>query len=390
MGCILQCLNLKKIDEDLIPPLNASLMRESIIEDEPIQETDEAIIDSKEEPKVKLKITDFTFLKYLGKGTFGEVALVRYKQSSNLYAMKILEKKHLAIHKQIEHTKTERDVLVKLRHPFLVQLVFAFQDSRRLFFVTEFMQGGELFFHLHREIFFDDDKTRFYICEIILALEFIHSKNFVYRDLKPENLLLDKDGHIHLTDFGLSKLIDKHKDKAFTICGTPQYLAPEVLKGTGYDNSVDWWSLGILMYEMLSGKLPFPSLCKGYLSYEMYEEALKSFNIPRNFTKEAGNIIKKLLVINPKKRLGYGKNGVNQIKKHDYFKGINWEDVYKKQIKPPFVPHITNEYDLSNFSKEFTTKQIPSGWFEEEEEDNDTKMDNEYSGFSYTSKSLIE
>ena len=212
MGCIFGCFNRKKIDEDLIPSLNSSLIKDSMMDEDLLQEPNDFITTSThKEPKIKLTISDFTFLKYLGKGTFGEVALVRYKESSKLYAMKILDKKHLAMHKQIEHTKTERDVLVKLKHPFLVQLVFAFQDSRRLFFVTEFMQGGELFFHLHREIFFEDEKTRFYICEIILALEFIHSKNFVYRDLKPENLLLDKDGHIHLTDFGLSKFIDNHK-----------------------------------------------------------------------------------------------------------------------------------------------------------------------------------
>ena len=186
----------------------------------------------------RCSIKDFDFLKYLGKGTYGQVALVRYIHNSKLYAIKILEKKLIAKYAQIIHTKTERDLLVKINHPFIVNLIFAFQDRSRLYFVTEFMQGGELFFHLHREHFFSNEQTKLLVCEIILALEHIHKEGFIYRDLKPENILLDVDGHIHLTDFGLSTFIPS-RHKAYTICGTPQYLAPEILKGEGYDNSVD-------------------------------------------------------------------------------------------------------------------------------------------------------
>ena len=344
----------------------------------------------------KCGINDFTFLKYLGKGTYGQVALVRYIPNSKLYAMKILDKKLIAKYAQIIHTKTERDLLVKVNHPFIVNLIFAFQDRSRLYFVTEFMQGGELFFHLHKEHFFSNEQTKLLICEIILALEHIHKEGFIYRDLKPENILLDVDGHIHLTDFGLSIFMPT-KHKAYTICGTPQYLAPEILKGDGYDNSVDWWSLGVLMFEMLSGKLPFKFGRNETLTFERYELEMKRFEVPKNFTKEAGRFIKELLVVKPKKRLGYGKNGVKYIKQHKYFDGVDWEDVYNKKVKMMFRPLVDGEEDLSNFSKEFTTMKIPEEWVNRDGNDGDNGKDdkhddeqNDYDGFSYQEGNIMD
>ena len=203
---------------------------------------------------IKLTFHDFEKLKVLGKGSFGEVLLVKLKANGKYYAMKILIKKQVKLRHQEVHTKAERDLMVKINCPFIVNIKFAFQDNVKLYIITEFMQGGEMFFHLHKEKRFSNEKTRFYIIELVLAIEFLHNNKMLYRDLKPENIMVDATGHIKLTDFGLSKKVKKQKEKAFTICGTPQYLAPEILSDEGYDNSVDWWSLGCVMYEMLVGK----------------------------------------------------------------------------------------------------------------------------------------
>ena len=216
---------------------------------EEIKDTNEPKEDNNEEQndqtlKVKVTYNDFKPLKLLGRGSFGEVLLVRLKATNKIYAMKILEKKLLKIKKQQNHTKTERDLMVRINCPFIVNIKSAFQDETNLYLVSEFMQGGDMFFHLHDGgiVTFSTEKTRFYIIELILALEFLHKNNMVYRDLKPENILLDAKGHVKITDFGLSKILEDEDDKAYTICGTPQYLAPEVLLRQGYDKMIDWWS----------------------------------------------------------------------------------------------------------------------------------------------------
>jgi serine/threonine protein kinase len=194
------------------------------------QEDVEKAIDNDDNPLgIKLKTEDFQKYKLIGKGSFGDVFLVKFKSNNQFYAMKILDKKTVVSYNQEEHTKSERDLMVKVDCPFIIDIKFAFQDKQNLYLVTEFMPGGELFFHLYREKRFNNDKTKFYAVEIILAIEFLHKKNMMYRDLKPENVLIDKTGHIKLTDFGLSKILSKEKEKTYTICGTPQYLAPEVL-----------------------------------------------------------------------------------------------------------------------------------------------------------------
>ena len=334
---------------------------------------------------------DFDEIKVLGRGSFGKVLLVRYKKNNQLYAMKILKKAVIMMKKEEDHTKTERKILEKISHPFIVSLFFAFQDENKLYLITEFMQGGELFYHLHREKFFSIDRTKFYAAEIVLALEHLHRNKCIYRDLKPENILLGKDGHIKLTDFGLSKIVfeEKNNEKAFTICGTPEYLAPEILEDKGYDQTVDWWSLGALIYEMLVGYSPF-KLKKGQqLNLENYKKQIPLFN---HFTPEAKKIIRELLVVEPKKRLGYGKNGTENVKKHPFFKGINWTDLYNKKIKPSFKPRIVNELDLSNFDKLFTNECV----FEPESEVNGSKELNkdqekdEFVGFTYVNPGVVE
>ena len=306
---------------------------------------------------IKLKVSDFQKLKLLGKGSFGEVYLVKFKKNNKIYAMKILDKNDIIEKHQEEHTKIERDLLTRINCPFIVNIKFAFQDKDNLYIITEFMQGGELFFHLHKEKRFKDEKAKFYIIEIILAIEYLHKNKMLYRDLKPENVLIDTNGHIKLTDFGLSKIIQKPKEKAYTICGTPQYLAPEVLSDKGYDCTVDWWSLGCVLYELLIGRSPFRILLGDSLNEDFYK---KKILIPDYVSDEAQDLITKLLIINPLKRLGYGEDGAYKIKQHPYFKGINWDDAWNLKLKPPFIPNLSNETDLKYFDNMITDEKLNS------------------------------
>lgn len=331
---------------------------------------------------IKLTFHDFEKLKVLGKGSFGEVLLVKLKANSKYYAMKILTKKNVKLRHQEVHTKAERDLMVRINCPFIVSIKFAFQDATNLYIITEFMQGGEMFFHMHREKRFDDDKTKFYVVEMVLAIEFMHKNKMLYRDLKPENIMVDKNGHIKLTDFGLSKMVKKTKEKAFTICGTPQYLAPEVLSDDGYDNSVDWWSLGCVMYEMLTGTAPFKIPRGSYLSADLYK---KKVNIPDYITPEAKDLIKQLLVPNPKKRLGYGTDGAKKIKEHQYFKDIDWDDAWNQKLTPPFIPELDGETDLKYFDKMFTNENIEGS--KVSEAPSSIVPSSEFKGFTYVTDS---
>ena len=343
----------------------------------------ESLIDDKDDEKtfgIQLKISDFQKLKLLGKGSFGEVYLVKFKKNNKIYAMKILYKNIVRESHQEEHTKIERDLLVKTNCPFIVSIKFSFQDKDCLYIITEFMQGGELFFHLHKEKRFDNEKAKFYIIEIILALEYLHNKKMLYRDLKPENVLIDKSGHIKLTDFGLSKIFKNPLEKAYTICGTPQYLAPEILTNEGYDSTVDWWSLGCVIYELLIGRAPYKILLGESLTEEIYKRRIL---IPDYISDEAQDLINKLLEVNPKKRLGYGNDGANKIKQHPYFKGVNWDDAWNQKLKPPFIPNLKDDMDLSCFDTLFTGEKVDS-----DAEISPTSISNDFKGFTFVSDSV--
>jgi protein-serine/threonine kinase len=279
--------------------------------------------------------------------------------------------------------------MVKINCPFIVNIKSAFQDISKLYIVSEFMQGGDMFFHLHdgKINLFSNDKTKFYVMELVLALESLHKNNMVYRDLKPENILLDAKGHVKITDFGLSKILETESDKAFTICGTPQYLAPEVIKKKGYDKAVDWWSLGCVMYEMLTGKIPFPIKKGVKLNMRLYEQIV---NYPSFLDKHAKDFMQKLLVLNPIERLGSGPNGTNDIKSHPYFKGINWKDAWNRKIKPPFIPKLKNDTDLKYFDTMFTDEPLNGQQRKNtnRDRDRDREPSNEYPGFSYVGGSV--
>ncbi|XP_073177957.1 RAC-beta serine/threonine-protein kinase isoform X5 [Lepidochelys kempii] len=305
--------------------------------------------------RAKATMNDFDYLKLLGKGTFGKVILVREKATGRYYAMKILRKEVIIAKDEVAHTVTESRVLQNSRHPFLTALKYAFQTNDRLCFVMEYANGGELFFHLSRERVFTEDRARFYGAEIVSALEYLHSRDVVYRDIKLENLMLDKDGHIKITDFGLCKegITDGATMKTF--CGTPEYLAPEVLEDNDYGRAVDWWGLGVVMYEMMCGRLPFYNQDHERL-FELI--LMEEIRFPRTLSPEAKALLAGLLKKDPKQRLGGGPNDAKEVMEHRFFTAINWQDVVQKKLVPPFKPQVTSEIDTRYFDDEFTAQSI--------------------------------
>ena len=323
-------------------------------------------------------LEDFKHLKVLGQGSFGKVILVKNENNNKLYAMKILDKKFIVKKNQVSHTQTERALLEKLKHPFIVRLNYAFQDSKRLYFLTEFLQGGELFFHLRKNSGYKEKAVRFYMSQILLALEYMHNNNYIYRDLKPENILIDKEGNIKLTDFGLSKILPEEQTTTYTMCGTAEYLAPEILFGKGYDKTCDWFSFGVVLFEMFCGYHPFKS--KGQrIDPKIY---LRKTYIPEKVGKNARDLIEKLFVSNPKKRLGY--NSADEVKNHPFFNGVDFDKVLRKEYKPPFIPKLKDDTDLRYFDEDFTKLSVDNEKPEEEKgEGEDDKDDLNFEGFSY-------
>ena len=304
--------------------------------------------------KSKITIDDFQIVKVLGTGAFGKVSLVYNEELKRYFAMKSLKKEYIKKYQQTKHTKEERKIMEKIDYPFINKLYYAFQTKKSLFMITEFMAGGEMFHHLHECGHFDENRTRFYIAELVLAIDHLHKNNILYRDLKPENILLDEIGHIKLTDFGLSKIMNNiEKDKTYTVCGTPIYVAPEVLSGRGYNKLVDWWSLGVLLYEFLAGYSPFREM-KNRIDLNIYKRKLKQDPL---ISDTAFDLIKKLCQTKVEERLG--KN-VKDIKNHKFFEDIDWVKLEKKQITPPFKPKIRYQGDVRNFDKMFTDMPINS------------------------------
>ncbi|KAF2085037.1 kinase-like protein [Saccharata proteae CBS 121410] len=298
---------------------------------------------------------DFQILKLIGKGTFGQVFQVRKKDTGRIYAMKVLSKKVIVQKKEVAHTLGERNILVRTAmadSAFIVGLKFSFQTPSDLYLVTDYMSGGELFWHLQKEGRFNEARAKFYIAELILALQHLHDHDIVYRDLKPENILLDANGHIALCDFGLSKANLTENATTNTFCGTTEYLAPEVLLDEhGYTKMVDFWSLGVLVFEMCCGWSPFYAED----TQQMYKNiAFGKVRFPRDaLSTEGRNFVKGLLNRNPKHRLG-ATHDAEELKAHPFFADIDWDALAKKNLVPPFKPKLKSELDTSNFDPEFT------------------------------------
>ncbi|XP_054359381.1 protein kinase C theta type isoform X3 [Pongo pygmaeus] len=301
--------------------------------------------------QMKLKIEDFILHKMLGKGSFGKVFLAEFKKTNQFFAIKTLKKDVVLMDDDVECTMVEKRVLsLAWEHPFLTHMFCTFQTKENLFFVMEYLNGGDLMYHIQSCHKFDLSRATFYAAEIILGLQFLHSKGIVYRDLKLDNILLDKDGHIKIADFGMCKENMLGDAKTNTFCGTPDYIAPEILLGQKYNHSVDWWSFGVLLYEMLIGQSPF----HGQDEEELFH-SIRMDNpfYPRWLEKEAKDLLVKLFVREPEKRLGVR----GDIRQHPLFREINWEELERKEIDPPFRPKVKSPYDCSNFDKEFLNEK---------------------------------
>lgn len=297
--------------------------------------------------------SQFELLKVLGEGSFGKVFLVRKivgKDAGVLYAMKVLKKATLKIKDRVRSTN-ERNILADVGHPFIVKLHYAFQTPGKLYLILDFLRGGDLFTRLSKEVMFTEEDVKFYLAELALALSHLHNIGIIYRDLKPENILLDQDGHIALTDFGLSKQ-PLDGSKTYSFCGTVEYMAPEVVNRKGHDVAADWWSFGVLMFEMLTGNLPFHSATR----QETMDQILKAkLGMPDNLSREAQSLLRALFKRVPNNRLGAGPNGIEDIKKHEFFATIDWKNLLTKTVRPPFIPAVSRD-DAYYFDSEYTCK----------------------------------
>nr|XP_023014547.1 ribosomal protein S6 kinase 2 beta isoform X1 [Leptinotarsa decemlineata] len=297
--------------------------------------------------------SQFELLKVLGEGSFGKVFLARKvvgNDAGTLYAMKVLKKATLKVRDR-HRTKMERNILVEVEHPFIVKLHYAFQTEGKLYLILDFLRGGDLFSRLSKEVMFTEEDVKFYLAELALALNHLHSLGIIYRDLKPENILLDSDGHIALTDFGLSKL-PLEEGKAYSFCGTVEYMAPEVVNRKGHTFAADWWSFGVLMFEMLTGALPF----QGSDRKETMTQILKAkLGMPTNLSPEAQSLLRVLFKRNPANRLGAGPAGIEDLKKHEFFATLDFNALLAKKIRPPFQPAVCGPED-AYFDTEFTSK----------------------------------
>ncbi|THG98222.1 hypothetical protein EW145_g7462 [Phellinidium pouzarii] len=286
-----------------------------------------------------LRLTDFEVRGTLGTGTFAKVLLVRLRnspvqqESANYFALKVLRKNEIVRLRQVEHVSAERYILSRIRHPFIVDLYATFQDNLNVYMLLSYVPGGELFTHLRRAQRFTPDVTRFYLATIVLALKYLHSFNIVYRDLKPENLLLDSRGYLRLTDFGFAKILE---DRTWTLCGTPEYLAPEIIQSDGHGKAADWWACGILCYEMLVGYPPFFDES----AYGIYEKILRGrIYWPHDMDPLSRELIKAFLHPDRSKRLGNMIGGPQDVLDHPWFRGVDWTALERREIKATSIPH---------------------------------------------------
>ncbi len=297
----------------------------------------------------KLTLSDFDLRSTVGTGTFGRVRIVKIKGEPLRipFALKMLKKSEVIRLKQVQHVKSEKEILLMIEHPFVVTLVTAFQDESRLYMLMEYVNGGELFSFLRKQGRLSLDSARFYSAEITLAFSYLHDRNIVYRDLKPENLLLDALGHIKITDFGFAKVIDT---RSFTLCGTPEYLAPEIIQSKGHGKGVDYWALGILLYEMIAGYPPYFDE-NPFGIYQRILAGKLDFPQKASFDEASKSLISKLLVQDSSKRLGCLAGKCGDVMRHKFFKSVDWNAALRRELRPPFVPPVSSADDNSMFDK---------------------------------------
>ncbi|KAJ8606821.1 hypothetical protein MRB53_040688 [Persea americana] len=302
----------------------------------------------------RIGLDHFNFLAVLGKGNFGKVMLAEAKSSKKLYAIKVLKKEFIIENDEVESTKSEKRVFLianKERHPFLLSLHACFQTETRVYFVMEYISGGDLMLHIQRGQF-GLKRAQFYAAEVCLALKYFHENGVIYRDLKLDNILLTLDGHIKIADYGLCKENMWYGNTTSTFCGTPEFMAPEILLDKKYGRAVDWWAFGVLIYQMLLQQSPF----RGEDEDEIYDAILADEPLyPIHMPRDSVSILQKLLTREPELRLGSGRRDAEEIMEHPFFKGVDWDDIYNKRIPTPYKPQIKNEKDTSNFDSEFTS-----------------------------------
>ncbi|KAI0021393.1 protein kinase-like domain-containing protein [Xylariomycetidae sp. FL0641] len=307
----------------------------------------------------RLKACDFNLVRTLGTGTFARVCLVKPAKGSEedrekVYALKILRKAEVIKLKQIDHVRDERQILSDVAgHPFITELITTFSDHDSLYMLLDYVPGGELFSYLRRHRRFPEEWAQFYAAEIVLVLEYLHEQQggVAYRDLKPENLLLDRQGHVKLVDFGFAKRLGSRDDRpveTYTLCGTPEYLAPEVIQNKGHTTAVDWWALGILIYEFLTGYPPFWH----QNPIEIYKQIIEKpvlFPAEPHISPNAQNIIRSFCTVDRSRRLGNISGGSQQVKSHPFFEGVDWDALYHRQIRPPIQPNVRYPGDAQCF-----------------------------------------
>ncbi|KAK6478549.1 protein kinase C iota type-like [Huso huso] len=342
-----------------------------------------------------LGLADFDLIRVIGRGSYAKVLLVRLKKTERIYAMKVVKKELVNDDEDIDWVQTEKHVFEQAsNHPFLVGLHSCFQTESRLFFVIEYVNGGDLMFHMQRQRKLPEEHARFYSAEISLALNYLHEHGIIYRDLKLDNVLLESEGHIKLTDYGMCKEGLRPGDTTSTFCGTPNYIAPEILRGEDYGFSVDWWALGVLMFEMMAGRSPFDIVGSSDNPDQNTEDYLfqvileKQIRIPRSLSVKAASVLKGFLNKEPKERLGcHPQTGFADIMGHPFFRNVDWDLMEQKQVVPPFKPNISGEFGLDNFDAQFTNEPIQ---LTPDDDDVVRKIDqSEFEGFEYINPLLM-
>ncbi|KAF5895316.1 serine/threonine-protein kinase N2-like isoform X2, partial [Clarias magur] len=311
--------------------------------------------EDEEEEQFHFSLRNFKCIAVLGRGHFGKVLLAEYSITGEMFAIKALKKGDIVARDEVDSLMCEKrifETVNSVRHPFLVNLFACFQTKEHVCFVMEYAAGGDLMMHIHADVF-SEPRAMFYAACVVLGLQFLHEHRIVYRDLKLDNLLLDTEGYVKIADFGLCKEGMGFQERTSTFCGTPEFLAPEVLTETSYTRAVDWWGLGVLIFEMLVGESPFP----GDDEEEVFDSIVNDeVRYPRFLSTEAISIMRRLLRRNPERRLGGGERDAEEVKKHLFFRNIDWSGLLAKKVKPPFAPMIHGASDVSNFDDEFTSE----------------------------------